>query len=336
MSTTYEIAKKAGVSQATVSRVLNGNPAVKPETRQRVMEWVRKLEYQPNLAAQSVFKKQSLLLGIILPDITNPYFSEILKSVEQSADLNGYNIVLCESRGNLQKEKQCLNILRSHRVAGALLVPIDREASLLNISKQSHMPVVSITNDMKSLDSVYVSHVRGGALAANHLLELGHTRMAFIGPPGDEKFRGFYDVLHSRRVSFSDENLVALESFWGQEGFNDVYKKFNAYLEKKERLDVTAVFAYNDVTAFIAARLLREHGYRMPDDVALVGFDNTFLAHEMAPQLTSVSQPIAEIGRSAVEMLLGKIQGGKKEQPSHLVLEPTLVVRESTRKTNIL
>ena len=168
MVTTYDIAEKAGVSQATVSRVLNGSPAVRAETKQRVMTWVRKFDYQPNHAARSLAKKQSSLLGMVIPDVMNPYFSEVLKAVEQAADLNGYNLVLCDSRGNLQKEKQCLNVLRRHQVAGILLVPIDKEKSLLNIPKDwrmaGNMPVVVITQELNALDYVCVSHTRGGAL----------------------------------------------------------------------------------------------------------------------------------------------------------------------------
>lgn len=336
MVTTYDIAEKAGVSQATVSRVLNGSPAVRAETKQRVMTWVRKFDYQPNHAARSLAKKQSSLLGMVIPDVMNPYFSEVLKAVEQAADLNGYNLVLCDSRGNLQKEKQCLNVLRRHQVAGILLVPIDKEKSLLNIPKDwrmaGNMPVVVITQELNALDYVCVSHTRGGALVANHFLEGGHTKIAFLGMPTDEKLHGFRDTLASRGVPLLDENMIILDSFHGWQGFHEVHRRLNEYLEHHHPLDVTALFAYNDLAAFSAVSILQERGYRIPDDIVVAGFDNTFLANEMKPQLTSVAQPIAEIGRLAVDLLLENVTGGKTAERSHLILEPTLIARESTRR----
>ena len=335
MITMKEIAEKAGVSQTTVSRVINGNPLVDSETKQKVMEWVRKLDYQPNRAAQSLATKQSYLLGMVIPDVTNPYFSEVLKAVEQTADLNGYNIVLCDSRGNLQKEKRCLNILRRHQVAGVLLVPVDKEASLPNVPKSSMMPVIAITQDLAPLDSVCVSHQHGGALVARHLLELGHTRIAIIETTGEEKFRGFHDVLTQAGIPFQHENFIHLQQAWEQLSTHEIHEKLNAYLDRKPRLEISALFAYNDIAAFVATHIMQERGYRVPDDIAIVGFDNTFLARESRPQLTSVAQPISEIGRLGLEMLLDRISGKKTPHPSKIILEPTLVVRESTRATHI-
>ena len=336
MATTYEIAKKAGVSQATVSRVLNGSSSVSSDTKQKVMEWVRKLDYSPNRIARSLAQKRSDLLGVILPDMDNPYFTIVLKAVEQAADLNGYNILLCDSRGNLQKEKQCISILRSHQVDGILLVPVSKEESHHNIPKQREIPIVAITQDVAPLDSIYVSHTRGGALVAHHLLELGHKNIAFIGVRDDEKCRGLREALSTQGLSFADENMITLERGWDPLGSHEVHTKLRAYLDRKGTLDVTALFAINDLVAFIAVHILQEYGYAVPDDMAVVGFDNTFLAHEARPQLTSVAQPVAEIARLAMERLLTRILERQTHQPSKIVLEPTLVIRNSTQKTKIL
>ena len=189
MATMEEVAKKAGVSQATVSRVINGNPSVSFETRQNVMRWVRKLNYQPNLTAQTLVSKQSYLLGMILPDISNPYFSEVLKIVEQEASLNGYNIIFCNSGDNIQKERHSINILRGRQVDGLLIVPVDSNASHLKTLRHTNIPVVAITRDVDQFDSVSISHRHGGALVANHLLEIGHTSIGFIGSREEEKFQ---------------------------------------------------------------------------------------------------------------------------------------------------
>jgi len=338
VATMIEIAKKAGVSQPTVSRVINNDPSVHPEIRQKVMEWVRKLDYQPNQAAQSLVKKRSYLLGIVIPDIINPYFAEVLRAVEQAADLNGYSIILGDSRGNLQKEKQCLNILRRHQVDGILLVPVNPEQSSQNLPKQSTVPIVAITQKLAACDSICVSHARGGALVANHFLEHGHTSMAFVGVDKDEKFQGFADVLASRGIPFQDENFIALSAYWERALFHEIHKKMNAYLEKSTPLSVTAMFTANDIIAFILMRILLEHGYRCPDDIVVAGFDNTFLAYESKPLLTSVSQPLDEIARLAVNTLLERVadQTALSRPPAAIELEPTLVVRESTRKGMLL
>ena len=336
MATTYEIAEKAGVSQATVSRVLNGSASVSLETKQKVMEWARKLEYNPNRIARSLSQKRSNLLGLIIPDVDNPYFTTVLKAVEQAADLNGYNILLCDSRGNLQKEKQCINTLRSHQVDGILLVPVSKEDSHRNIPKQCEIPVVAITQDVASLTSVYTSHSRGGALVANHFLELGHTNIAFIGMRDDEKCQGLREALLMRGFLLHDENMITLTRAWDPLGSHEVHTKLTAYLERKGKIAVTALFANSDVVAFVAVRILQEHGYAVPDDIAVAGFDNTFLAREACPQLTSVSQPVTEMARFAVEHLLERIAGRQTEQSLKIVLEPTLVIRDSTHKAKVL
>jgi len=336
MATMEEIAKKAGVSQATVSRVINGSPSVTIETRQKVMEWVKRLNYHPNLTAQSLVRKQSYLLGIVLPEISNPYFSEVLKVVEQEASLNGYNLLFCHTGDNVQREKHAITTLRSRQVDGLLLVPIDSEAAHLKTLRQNNVPVVTITREVNGFDSVSISHRHGGALAARHLLETGHTHIGYIGSTKEEKFQGFLEVFTKNGIHFSDEHVIDMEG--GDEAFRsyEIHEKLPAYLDCKKSADVTAFFVYNDLGAVVVSHILQEHGYRIPDDIAVVGFDNTFLALEMRPTLTSVAQPITEIGRLAIEMLLERITGANTSPDSaQIILEPYLIVRESTRKIAI-
>ncbi|MCP4395930.1 MAG: LacI family transcriptional regulator [bacterium] len=338
MTTMEEIAKKAGVSQATVSRVINGSPAVGLETRQRVMQWVRKLDYQPNLTAQSLVRKQSFLLGMVLPDISNPYFSEVLKVVEQEAILHGYNIIFCNSNDNIQKEKQSVTTLRGRQVDGILLVPVDSNAQHLGMLGRTNTPVVTITQDVTGFDSVSISHRHGGALVAKHLLETGHTRIGYVGSRKEEKFQGFFDALHNHGIASPDDSVLELENK-GAETIvrsHEIHEKLHRYLDRKSS-DITAFFTSTDLVALITIHVLQERGYRIPDDFAIVGFDNTFLALEMRPTLTSVAQPVNEIGRVAIETLLGRISGENTSKGNiKVLLEPYLVVRESTRKVKVL
>lgn len=333
MTTMEEIAQKAGVSQATVSRVINGSASVSIETRQNVMYWVRKLNYQPNLTAQTLVSKQSYLLGMILPDISNPFFSDVLKIVEQEASLHGYNIIFCNTGDNIQKERHSLNILRGRQVDGLLLVPVDSNASHLRMLRHTKIPVVTIARDVDHFDSVSISYRHGGALVATHLLELGHANIGYIGPREEEKFQGFYEALTKQGVPVDDENVIAFEKEGEPISSHEIHEKLSAYLKKKKKGDVTAFLVYNDFGAFIVTHILQEHGYNIPEDIAVVGFDNTFLALEMRPTLTSVAQPMTEIGRLALEMLLERIAGKRPgEDNMKIILEPYLLVRESTRK----
>jgi LacI family transcriptional regulator len=331
-----EIAKKAGVSQATVSRVINGSPSVTIETRQKVMEWVRKLNYQPNLTAQTLVSKQSYLLGMILPDISNPFFSEVLKIIEQEASLHGYNIIFCNSGDNIQKERHSINILRGRQVDGLLIVPVEANAPHLKVLRHTNIPVVTIARDVDQFDSVSISYRHGGALVATHLLELGHVNIGYIGSREEEKFQGFYETLTKQGVPIHEENVIGFEKEGEPISSHEIHEKLHAYLKNKKKGDVTAFSVYNDFGAFIVTHILQEHGYNIPEDIAVVGFDNTFLALEMRPTLTSVAQPVTEIGRLAIEMLLERIAGkNPAEENMKIILEPYLIVRESTRRIKV-
>ncbi len=336
MTTMKEIAEKAGVSQSTVSRVINGHTSVSLDKRKKVMKWARKLDYEPNINAQSLVNKESYLLGVIIPQISNPYFSQIVETVEYEAKQHGYNILLCNAQGNLQEEKNYLNTLRSRQVDGILIAPVKSRASHLNSLVEREIPAVTITQESKQFASVSVSHIEGGKKVAKHLLNLGHTRIGFIGSPNDPKFAGLKAGMQVEGIEFNDENLIEIEDWGGRAISHEVEEKLKTYLEGKEELPVTAFFAYNDLAAFGTLTAFKDFGLEVPTEVAVVGFDNTFLAQESRPKLTSVAQPMEEIGRLSVEILLEKIaKKSEKVEEEHIVLDPRLVVRESTRKVSV-
>jgi len=325
-----EIAKKAGVSQATVSRVINGHSSVTPDKRQKVMEWVRKLDYQPNLTAQSLVSNQSYLIGIVVPDISNPFFSEVVRVVESEADQHGYSVIICNTEGNLQKERNYINVLRSRQVDGILLVPSDATSSHLNSLKKANTPVVVITQNLTGFDSVSLSHMHGGEQVAKHLLDLGHTNIVFVaGSKKDEKFIGFKRTLRQNGIIFNDDNFIECGGW--QLNSREVYNKVKTYLSKKENSDITALFAYNDLAAFGAMHAIQDLGLDIPKDIALIGFDNTFLSAETRPSLSTVAQPTGEMGRISLEILFKRITAKESEKGIEVILEPRLVVRESTR-----
>ncbi|MCG8570250.1 MAG: LacI family transcriptional regulator [Spirochaetes bacterium] len=330
MITMDEVAEKAGVSQATVSRVVNGSPTVSQATKQKVMEWIRKLNYQPNLTAQSLVRNQSYLIGVVIPNITNPFFSELLQVVELEAYLNGYNIIFCNNDGNVFKEKKDIAALQSRRIDGLLIVPIKPTEKHIQSLKKSDFPVVMLTRYLEGFDSVTVSHEKGGELIGQHFCNLGFTKIALIGTKDDRKFTGFNRVLQKNKIEFNDDHLIECSAY-DEFSSHTVHQNLKTFFQNRKKGSIEAIFALNDISAFVATRVLQDHGFTIPDDIAVAGFDNTFLAIESRPPITSVAQPIQEIGKLSVELLLNRI-AQRGDELTHLLLEPRLIIRESTMK----
>ncbi len=332
MATMKEIARLAGVSQATVSRVINGVDNVHPEIRERVMKSVRELDYQPNANARSLKQRRSNLLGVILPGISNPFFPDVVHAVLDESNRHGRSVLLFESNGNAYAEWRCIQRLYAHRVEGVLLVPVDPDAPHLKRLKSMDIPAVVMTQEVSGFPSVSIDHREGGRLVAKHFLDLGHVDVAFLGASRDPKLEGFRAALFDAGISFGDERIIECRS-WQEEA------TYEAYLRTKEFFGancphVSALFAYNDLAAIGAMRALEELGVSVPDDVALVGFDNTPLSAVSRPALTTVAQPTREIGRIATDLLLEWIEGDEPDQGS-VTLVPRLVVRESSTSTTV-
>lgn len=335
MATMEEIAKKAGVSQATVSRVINGNISVSSELREKVMFWVRKMDYQPNATARSLVNNKTNLIGVLVPDISNPYFSEVVQAIEEEAEKNGYNIILCNSTGNIAKEKKHIKTLQSRQVDGILMVPTDQREPHIKKLKSSSKPIVVVTQILADVDSVAVDHVRGGFLAARHLIDLGHTSFGFIGGHDDVKFKGFLQGINASGLVFDKKNLIE-STGWLQLSNHNAYNKVKEYLKKnKGKVLATAFFAYNDLAAFGVIQALEDYGYKIPEDIAVMGFDNTSLATVSRPALTSISQPTQSIGRMAIDLLIKRISSNQKNEGSEILLEPRLIIRETTVGVNL-
>jgi Transcriptional regulators len=330
MATMKDIARLAGVSQATVSRVINGHRSVHPEIREKVMEWVYRLDYKPNASARALANSQSKLIGLVVPDVSNPFFPEIIRAVSREVDHHGYGLLLADSGSNALAERRAIDVFRERRVEGLILVPVDVRAPHVQALRRLDIPVVIMTQLVEGFLCVSTDHVTGGRLVAYHLADLGHTRIACVGWSKDPKYRGFVEGLHERGLYFAPEDMFECQG-WGHQLYHDAYERLGGRLAAG-RPEFTAVFCLNDLLAFGAMHALRDFGLRVPEDVAVVGFDNTALAAYSKPGLTSVAQPREEIGRLAVEVLFKRLTGADKEFVGELVLRPRLVVRESTSK----
>ena len=315
-----EIAKLTNVSQPTVSRVLNGNPCVNPEIRERVLACAKEHDYQPNALAKGMKGNKTMLLGVLLTDISNGFFADLTRKIEAATQRRGYSIILFNSDYDVAKERACMDVMRRYRVDGILAVPIKANlAAWPELGRQLDIPVVSITRRVEGLDSIYLDHVEAGEQIARHLIEQGYEDFLFVGEETDNKYIGFRRALAALRpdrpcAAVPEAELPALLDARGG--------------QNPRRL---GLFVSNDVAALPVLSLLHERGLSIPEQVGVMGFDNTYMSQFLSPRLSSAAQPIEIMAERAVERLLYRIDHPDDEQVMDESLLATLVVRESTR-----
>ncbi|MBM3471029.1 MAG: LacI family transcriptional regulator [Armatimonadetes bacterium] len=328
-ATIREVAEAAGVSVATVSRVVSeSDHRVAAATRSRVLAAVARLNYQPNLVAQGLKSRVTRTVGLIVPDISNPFFPAIVRGIEDTANQAGLAVLLCNTYEDLAKERSYLALLRKRMVDGFIFATVGANTEHLRMLRRQRMPAVLIARAPGGvdMDAVLVDNRRGEREAVEHLLHLGHRRIAFIGGPATlpvagERLAGYRDALGAAGIPV-DPALVFDGGFRPEGGAAAV----EALLSR--RVKFTAIVAANDLMAIGAMEDLHRRGRRLPGDVAVVGFDDITFASLVEPPLTTVAQPKYQMGRLAMERLLELLNGGAS-RPRRLVLEPRLVVRES-------
>lgn len=323
-----DIAQKVGVSQSTVSRVINGSSSVSPEIKMKVMECVRILDYHPNVIAQSLVGNKTLLLGVIITDISNPFFSDIIKSVEAEASKYGYSIILCNTDWSSEKEKKYISILKSYKVDGILIVPSNVSDKYFRSLKNSEIPIVVITQDVPEFSCISISHYISGIEVAKHLINMGNSKFVFAGVEHDEKAKGFKE-----EIKDSGFNINTDLFFTNDEKYDSPIANLKEFISNNYNSNKIGIFAMNDIEALKILHLLKEMKVKVPENVGLVGFDNTFISKETSPTISSVAQPIEEIGRQAIEILVDKICKENNVNQKHIILEPRIIVRESSVKS---
>lgn len=328
-ATIRDVAASARVSVATVSRVVSGSShCVSEGTRTRVLAAVARLQYQPNLVARGLKKRVTHTIGLIVPDISNPFFPAIARGIEDVANRAGLAVLLCNTDEDLGKEQSYLTLMRKRMVDGLIFATVGANTEHLKMLRRQRIPAVLIARapDGVEIDAVLVDNRRGAREATEHLLRLGHRRIAFIGgpatvSPAKDRHAGYRDALGAAGVP-ADPLLVADGAFRAEGGAAAV----GALLRRG--VSFTAIVAGNDLMAIGAMEELRRHGYRLPEDMAVVGFDDITFASLVEPPLTTVAQPTYRMGSLAMDRLLELIGGGDRE-PRRLVLDPQLVVRRS-------
>lgn len=329
--TIKDVAKKANVSISTVSRVINDSKPVSDDIKVRVVKVIEELGYKPNPVARSLVTKKSRLIGVIIPDISDPYIAELLNAIEEVAKTYDYDIILCNSYGSLESEEHYLNLLRTKQVEGMIFLTYKLRTAHKEFFETSKMPVVMVNRDASELNlsSVSVNHFDAMYEMTTKLFNDGHKSIALIrnGKAGDvfgpNHLEGFKKA-HETHAMVFDEAKV----------FNGAFKVDKAYDITQQLIDSkqlpTAIVATTDSMAIGAINCLVDNGYRVPEDVSVVGFYDTKLAQLYRPQLTTIRQPIYDIGAIAIRLLIKQINGEEKER-RHFYLPHDLVVRDSTR-----
>ncbi|HEX7172572.1 MAG TPA: LacI family DNA-binding transcriptional regulator [Candidatus Limnocylindria bacterium] len=327
-ATIADVAHRSGVSTATVSRVLSGSVPARAATRERVLAAARELDYRPSAIARALKRSETLTIGLLITDIGNPFFPQVVRAVEDEAHRRGYGVVLCNAADDPERELTYLDLLIERRVDGLIVASARTTRRHADRLAQVPMPVVLVNAEAPAgpLPSVTVAHRLGAQLAAGHLLGLGHRRIGHIAGPSAQaaaarlRHAGVTDAL--RAAGIDAASLVVAE---GDEHVDGGARATEQLLAEDPR--PTGIVGYNDLSAIGALRAIRTAGLRVPEDVSVVGFDDIELAAWTDPPLTTVRQPTEALGRWAVEHLTA---GGPRGEPIHVVLEPTLVVRSST------
>jgi LacI family transcriptional regulator len=324
--TLQSVAERAGVSPSTVSRILNGTAVVSAEKRAAVDEAVAKLGFVPNPVARGLAGGRTLSIGVVSQAIDSPFYGAALRGIEMELDAVGYSPLFMSGNWHAEEEARCIDVLRSRRVDG-LIVLTGRlaDAALRTLARQ--LPVVVTGRSLKSsnLLSMDVDNREGARQATQHLIDLGHRRIAFIGgdpehPDAIDRQQGYRSAIEAAGLRF-DPTLALQGNFSEHSGLLAVERLMDS------RARFSAVFAANDQMAIGAALGLHRRGRRVPDDVSLVGFDDLAGSVYMVPPLTTVHNPIQEIGQLAARAMLTLLAG---ERPEVEVPAPRLIVREST------
>ncbi|HYT33669.1 MAG TPA: LacI family DNA-binding transcriptional regulator [Ktedonobacteraceae bacterium] len=330
MANIQEVARRAGVSISTVSRVLNGTARVNHDVKERVLAAIEELGYRPSRAARSLRANHSTIIGLLISDIQNLFFMDLIKGVEDVALRNGYGVLLCNSDENSQRERHYLEVLYDERVAGLIIVPTREQLHDLERFRERNIPIVAADRRIKDkhIDAVLVDNVRGAREAVKHLIANGYRRIGAITGPktittGYERQLGYRQALEEAGIAY-DPTLEKSGAFREDDG----RQATNELLALHPRVD--ALFVGNNTMTMGALDVLHTHGLRVPDDVALIGYDAMPWAALDSISLTTVTQPVYELGTTAALRLFQRLQNPGAQTRQEIILTPTLQILGSS------
>jgi len=332
MSTIVEVAKRAGVSTGTVSNVVRGTKRVSPALEKRVNDAILELDYYPNAIARGLKVKQTRMLGMVVPDITNPFFPEIMRGAEDTAFERDYFLVTANTDEQIGRERRIVSALRSYRVDGVLLAAAPgSDTSHIQNTVASGISLVCLDRLVTGVkaDAVLLDNARGARECVRHLIQCGHRRIAIITGElkvqnARERLQGYKDAL--RESDIAVDPALILEGDYRYEAGNRLAKQLI-----QSRVKATAIFVCSGVMTSGVLNAFEELGIKCPEDMALATFDDLTLDHSFHSHLTAVVQPSYEMGARAATILMNRIEGKLTGDPTIVRIVPTLIIRESTR-----
>lgn len=334
-TTIVEVAKKANVSVATVSRVMNGNYPVKAETKKRVLEVIDELKYIPNIQARELIKQKSTTIGVVVPSLTNMFFPEVVNGIENSLKLNSFSLLLACTNNNKDEEKLCVNNLLARNVSGIIVIDPNtnnvKSKFYNHVSKQMPLVFVNGYSITPNISSVSNDESMGAALSLNYLLENNHTDILFIRGKDsysyDVKEKVYIEIMTDLNI-YNPENIINI----GEGNSNEtVENTANILIDILQTKSSTAIFACNDLMAVGALNACKKLNLDVPKDLSIIGYDNIDLSKFVEPKLTTIDQNMFLLGTNAATLLLEKIESDNKYS-KRILLNNSLVERDTVRR----
>lgn len=338
-STINDIAKKAGVSMATVSRVLNDSGYVGQETRLKVEKAIIDLNYIPNAAARSLSKRETNVIGVLIPELGNPFFSEILEGISEETDQKNLNVILCNSDNNLEKEKRELLMLREQRIKGLILTPTpvcDNSQELYDFIKlveSLHIPVVLVDREVKysDWDGVFLDNLKGAYEGVSALIKEGHRKIAILTGDqnlkiGRERLRGYKKALAMHDIPLNSKYI-----YYGDFTFESGYSGAQKILKMKEGERPTAIFVSNNMMNLGCLKFLFSKNIRIPEDMGIVAFDAIQELDIFNFNISVIARDTKQMGRIAMGLLLDRIQNGSDSGTKRIIISPELILKGSEK-----
>ncbi|MBN1543170.1 LacI family DNA-binding transcriptional regulator [candidate division KSB1 bacterium] len=330
-ATIKDIARRLNISPSTVSRALSDHCDISKKTKNKVLKLAHELNYQPNSIAQSLKTNKTRVVGLIVPALQNYFFPEIVSTIEEVFFRAGFTIIVCQSNESYERELLNIQVLTSNRVAG-LLAAVSQTTKNFDHFKQlkkMNIPLVLFDRDCDGVDAplVTVDNYSGAVAAVRYLLSCGYKKIAHLAglqhvSTAEKRYKAYCDVLHENRIPYRSD-YVPFGSFFESDGYTNT----GNLLQLPDPPE--AIFAVNDTVAFGAYKKIKERGLSIPDDIALVGYDDVPFMQSLDPPITTVRQPMAEIGRQAANLLLEQMGCPYDQENMKTVLQPELIVRDS-------
>lgn len=332
-----DIAQKAGVSIATVSRVVNGSGYVKEETKELVLKILHELDYTRDYVSKKALKHKSDIIGVVIPDITNPFFGEVIKGINKVADSEKLNFILCDTDENVDKEISYLEMLKEHNIRGLIITPATDQnefnRKFLEQLDNMGVPIVLLDRDIKfsHFDAVFLDSIKGAYEAVEALIKEGHEKIAIIaGPttskPGRDRVNGYQKALGMNNIP-EDERYMFYGDFRMESGYNLTKKILNM------KDPPSAIFVSNNMMTIGCIKALFEMNLKVPQDISIVGFDDIDMFNVMNLNISAVSRPTSLMGEAAMKILMERLNEETEDNDiiKKIILPPTLILRGSEK-----